>query len=149
MVKTKIAIAATALIIIAIALTVTTTALLADQQTIPNQGNIHSTAGIAVYTNNAATTLCTNIDWGTLNEGTTATQTIYIKNMGNTTETLHLTTTDWAPTATASLMTFSWDKEGTSLSPGSVVAATLTLTAAQDMADVDSFDFNIIIQGAA
>jgi len=149
MVKTKIALAATSIIIIAIALTVTTTALLADQQTIPSQGNIQSTAGIAVYTNPAATTPCTNIDWGTLDEGTTATHTVYVKNIGDTTETLHLTTTDWTPTASASLMTLSWDKEDTTINPDSVVAATLTLAAAEDMADVDSFNFNIIIQGTA
>jgi hypothetical protein len=119
------------------------------QQPNPTQGAVTSTSNIGIYTDPQTTTLCTNLDWGTLNEGTSAIQTLYIKNSGNTIATLHLTTTDWTPVATTSLMTLSWNKEGTTLNPGSVVAATLTLSAAQDMADVDSFDFNIIIQGTA
>jgi hypothetical protein len=82
--------------------------------------------GIDVYTDPQTTTLCTNLDWGTISEGTIAIQTLYIKNSGKTVATLHLTPTDWIPTATASLMTLSWGKE-----------------------DIDSFDFNIIIQSTA
>jgi hypothetical protein len=113
----------------------------------PTQGSITSTANIDLYTDPQTSNLCTQIDWGTLTEGTTATHTLYVKNVGTTNKTLHLTATGWTPTATATLMTLSWNKENTTLNPGSVIAATLTLSAAQDMADVDSFSFNIIVEG--
>lgn len=113
----------------------------------PTQGGITSTENIDIFTDPQATSLCTQIDWGTLTEGTTATHTLYLKNVGNKNQTLHLTTSDWTPASTTSLMTLSWNKENTTLNPGSVIAATLTLSAAQDMADVDSFSFNIIIEG--
>jgi hypothetical protein len=121
----------------------------ATQETQPNptQGTITSTENIDIYTDPQATNVCTQIDWRTLTEGTTSTHVLYLKNSGTTNKTLHLTTTDWTPTATASLMALGWDKENTTLAPGSVIAATLTLSAAQDMADVDSFSFNIVIEG--
>jgi hypothetical protein len=38
-------------------------------------------------------------------------------------------------------------KEGSQLSAGSVTATTLTLSLGQDTGVVDSFDFNIVIEG--
>jgi len=60
-----------------------------------------------------------------------------------------LTTSDWNPTAVTSMLTLTWDKEGASLTAGSVVAATLTLSMGQDDGTVDNFDFNILIEGNA
>lgn len=105
--------------------------------------------GVDVYTDPQATTLCSDIDWGTLDEGDTATKTIYVKNTGNTTETLTMHTTDWTPATAESLMTLSWDQEATLLQPGEIVTATLTLSTSWDMGDVETFNFNLVIQGLA
>lgn len=145
----KIVLAGVALMIIAITATVATAAILSDQQTIHNNGSLKSTPGISVYTDASCTTLCTSIDWGTLNPGDTANHTVYVKNTGNTTETLNLQVSDWNPTKAATSMTLNWNKEGNQLQPNATVTATLTLTTQQDLGDVVDFDFNITIQGTA
>jgi hypothetical protein len=145
--KTKVIIAAAALIFTAIALTITTSGLLTAQKAVPASGAITHSVGIGVYTDQAAITPCTNIDLGSLTAYSSNTQVIYVKNTGNTTETLHLTTTDWNPTAASTILSLTWDKEDTPLSAGSVTTATLTLSMGQDTGVVDSFDFNIIIEG--
>jgi hypothetical protein len=143
----KIVLAGVTLMIIAITATVATAAILSDQQTIHNNGSLSSSIGISVYSDSACTTLCTTIDWGTLYPGDTANHAVYIKNTGNTTETLHLIISDWNPTQAATSMTLSWNKEGSQLQPNATTTATLTLTTHQDSGDLDTFDFNITIQG--
>jgi uncharacterized repeat protein (TIGR01451 family) len=145
----KALLAGVALMIIAIGATVATAALLSDQQTIHNNGSVTSSVDISVYSDSSCTNLCTSIDWGTLDPGDTASRTIYVKNTGNTTETINLLVSDWNPTKAANLMTVSWNKEGSQLLPNATVAATLTLSTQQDMGDIVNFDFNIIVKGSA
>jgi hypothetical protein len=140
---------AIALVIIAVTLVATTSALLSSQKVIPNQGNIRTSVGIEVYTNPQTTTLCTEIDWGTLNEGVSITKTVYVKSTANNTQTLHMATSDWTPTNAASLITLSWNRENAAILPGEILVATLTLTTAADMANVDAFSFNLIIESLA
>jgi hypothetical protein len=104
MLKTKVLIAAAALIFITITLAVTISGLLTAQKAFPANGAVTHSVGIGVYTDQAATTTCTNIDLGSLTADTANTKVIYVKNTGNTTETLHLTTTDWNPTAASSIL---------------------------------------------
>jgi hypothetical protein len=54
------------------------------------------------------------------------------KNAGNTVETVYMSTADWNPSSTISVLMLTWDKEGGQLSEGAVALATLTLTTAQD-----------------
>ena len=145
----KILLAGITLMIVAIGATVATAALLSDQQTIHNNGSLTSSVGISVYSDSACTNLCTSIDWGTLDPGDIATRIVYVKNTGNTTETLSLLISDWNPVEAAALMNLSWNKEGSQLQPNATVAATLTLSTQQDMGEVVDFDFNISIQGSA
>ena len=139
----------TSLIIIIIAIAVSTAGLLSDQKTIHNGGSVTSSVGVEVYNDPATTNSCTTINWGSLYPGDSATKTIYIKNTGNTNETLHLITSDWNPSQAGSLISLNWNKEATQLQPSGIVAATLTLTTQGDMGDLTDFEFNVTIQGTA
>lgn len=112
-------------------------------------GNTVNTINVDIYTDAAATTKCSSIVWGTLSPGGSVTKTIYIKNSGNIAETLNMTATGWSPAAAGSVLSLTWDKEGTSLAAGGVVPATLTLQVAADTGDVTSFNVNIVISGTA
>lgn len=143
-----------AIVFIAIALSVVTAGVLNAQQNVPAQGHLDgsittNTVNIGVYSDLQATTLCTNIDWGTLNSGNIATKTIYIKNTGNITETLSMTATDWNPQTATSSLFLTWNKESAALQAGAIVPATLTLNVADDTGDISDFDFNIVISGSA
>jgi hypothetical protein len=152
-----------ALAAVAIILTAVTAALLSTQTQFPSTGTIEPTPSpspttspqpvtsinVDVYTDAAATTPLASLSWGTLNPGSTVTRTIYIKNSGNTAETLNMTTTQWNPTAASSVLTLTWNREGSTLDAGAVVPATLTLQVAADPDSVTSFSMNIVITGTA
>jgi hypothetical protein len=143
--KTKRLISATALTLVAVALSITTSGVLSAQKAIPNSGIITS-ASIEVYEDNAATQICQSIDWGNLNPDSTATQNIYVKNPGHMTETLHMNTLNWSPSPANSTLSIIWDKEGATLSAGTVVAATLKLQIAEEPGNLTDFNCNVIVQ---
>jgi hypothetical protein len=143
-----------ALIFTAIALSAVTAGVLIAQQNVPAQGHLASgittnTVNVGVFTDQQATTLCTDIDFGNLNSGNIVTKTLYIKNTGNITETLSMTVTDWNPPTATSSIFLTWDQENAKLQAGAIVPATLTLNIAADTGDISDFNFNIVISGSA
>ncbi len=144
-------IAVIALVFIATAFTLVTSAVLLNQQKVPAQdevgSNVSSSKNIGVYVNEAATTGCSNVDWGNLCPGGSTSQILYIKNTGNIKETLNMTTSDWNPISANSVLILTWDKENTTLSPGTVIPATLELTAASETGSLTAFNFAIQISG--
>lgn len=110
---------------------------------------ITNSVNIGVYSNEAATLNCTNINWGPLTPGSVASQTVYVENLGNMSETLSMSTSGWSPASANTYLTLTWNQVGTVLPAGSVVAATLTLTVASDTGNLTSFSFNIVITGSS
>jgi hypothetical protein len=135
------------LTIIAIALTASTAAVLSANQNVPSSGTITTTPNIGIYSDNTCTTSMTSINWGSITAGGTATQTIYLKNTGTGTITLNLSTTNWSPSGASSYITASWNKEGTQLSAGQSVAATITLTVSSTVNGITTFSNTIVITG--
>ncbi|MCW4030449.1 MAG: hypothetical protein NWE92_12485 [Candidatus Bathyarchaeota archaeon] len=115
----------------------------------PSGGGVSSTVDLSLYSDSAATTPCSSIEWGSFNPGASANRTIYVKNTGNVAETLTLTTTDWSPDGAASVVTLTWDKENSTLAAGAVTEAILTLTVANETGSITDFNFNIVISGSA
>ena len=102
---------------------------------------------VEIFTNIECTQSCNNINWGTLTPGEPFTQTIYIKNSGNTPITLFMTTENWTPTNANTYLNLSWDKENTNLNPDQVVLASLTLSVSLEIETINDFNFDIIITG--
>ncbi len=163
-VKKTIPIAIGAIVILGIILSVYTSGILTTQPPTKITNNLGGTSNnlddnltgseltstnIGVYIDAAATINCTNISWGSPNPGDSINQTVYIKNTGNSTEQLSLTATNWNPTIANSFLTLTWDKEGYSLLPGTVVPATLTLTVASETGSLTTFSFDINISGTS
>ena len=152
--KTKTPKATILLITIAVVLTVATASaltVLTSSQTIPSSGSLsqmHTSVNIAVFADAACTQNASSIDWGTLSPGGNTTKTVYVKNLGNATSTLSMTTNSWVPANAYPAINLTWDQEGRTLSPGAIVQATLTLTVSASVdANVTSFNFNIMITG--
>lgn len=145
--RTKALLATGILVLVSIGLAVTTSGLLSSQNIVPTSGTMSSSIGVEVYIDPAATELCTYIDWGTVEEDEVISQTIYVKNTGNVTETLNMIITDWEPVLAGELLTVTWNREGTQLEPDSVVAATLTLMTPHHAGSLDNFSFNVVIKG--
>jgi archaellum component FlaG (FlaF/FlaG flagellin family) len=115
-------------------------------QTISSTGTI-TAVGVGVYSNSGCTTVLSTINWGNINPGNVTTYTMYVKNTGDTSATLNMTTNSWSPSSAASYIKLTWNQEKTVLTAGQVVTAVLTLSVSSSISNVTSFSFNIIITG--
>ena len=145
----KLTAAAVALTITALALTLAAAALLSTNQTVPLNGTVSTVyaINIGVYSDSACTQPVTALSVGTISPGGTATQTVYIKNTGNIQETLTMTTSNWTPSSASSALTLTWNRQNTSLSVGTSIQATLTLTAAANTGSLTTFGCDVTFTG--
>ncbi len=135
------------LVVAVILLTATSYGLLSAFRTVPLSGTI-SAVNVGVYSDSSCTQNCTSLSVGTVSPGGTATQTIYIKNIGTVSETLSMTVSDWNPTTANSLLSLSWDQQNSVLSAGQSVRAILTLTVASTVGSLTSFSCDITFTGS-
>ena len=142
-----------ALTIVALALAAATFASInissqnVSSQNVSSSGTITTSPNVSVYRERGCTTSITSIDWGILAAGGNATQTFYVKNTGTGTLKLGLATSNWNPAAAGPYITASWNRQGTLLSAGQSVAATITLTASSNITGVSTFSNTITISG--
>jgi hypothetical protein len=137
----KTAIIALTITLVLIALTTTAAAQnQAPKRTI-------TTINLGIYTDSACTKAKTTLNFGTLNPGSTTTQTIYIKNTGNVAETLKMTTNNWTPTNAPTSLTLTWNRQNTVLKAGQSIQATLTLKAASNTGTIKNFSLNVVFSG--
>jgi len=137
-----------ALAVIAVVLTATTFGAITVNQNLSTTGTIITSAGLGTYSDSLCTLTKTSISWGSISPGQNVTTTIYIKNTGSGISLrLNLTTTNWTPAGANGPIAVTWNVEGTTLSPGQSVAATLTLHVSPTITDVDDFSVAIIIAG--
>jgi len=115
---------------------------------IPSSGSV-KLLGIEAYWDEACKQPVSEITWGTLEPGETANRAFYIVNTGNTALTLHLRTASWSPPEAETFISLVWDSEGLSLEAGGKRAVNLTLTVSAMIRGVDSFSFDIILEGVS
>jgi hypothetical protein len=119
---------------------------------INSSGSISSSLAISpelrLYSDSACNLPLTSIEWGSLSPGGTVSRIVYIKNtQGATSLTLSMTAKNWNPTTANGPLTLSWNKQGTTLPPGQVTAATISLSASSSIAGISSFGVQILING--
>ena len=112
-------------------------------------GSIQTTQGLRAYSNIECTTPQTAIEWGELEKGESTSVTIYIKNVGDSPQTLSLVTSDWSPTSAADYLTVSWNYNDQPLNPNTSIQITLTLSVDADSQGITNFGVNLLIVGSA
>jgi uncharacterized repeat protein (TIGR01451 family) len=135
------------LTVAAFALAALTLAAINVSQNVSSSGTIATSPNIGVYSDSACTTNMTSVNWGSVAAGGTATQTVYVKNTGTGTMTLSLAVSNWIPSGASTYITISWNQQGTQLSAGGSVAATLTLTVSSSITGITSFSNTSAISG--
>ena len=137
-----------AIAMVGLILTVTTAGLLSISQTVSSAGTVNvSSVNVNVYSDSSCTQAYTSIDWGTLSPGNSVTKLVYVKNTGGTPITLSMAKTNWNPSGANGPITLTWNKEGTTLSVGQYIAATLTLSVSSSISGITTFSVNIVITG--
>ena len=136
---------AIALTIAALSLVATTLAAITVSQNVSSSGTIVTSPNIGVFSDSSCTTNITTLNWGSIAAGGTATQTVYIKNIGTGSMTLNLATSNWSPAGANTYITLTWNQQGTTLTVGQSVAATLTLSVSASITGITTFSNTITI----
>ena len=120
--------------------------LLQSSAPLTHNGTIE-TLNVGVFQDSACTQSLSTLNWGTLRPGTSANRTIYVKNTGNVPVTLNMTLTSWNPSAAASYITLTWNRQGTILSQGNSISALLVLSVSANVNGITSFACTTFIAG--
>ena len=116
-------------------------------QSIYSSGVISTSPGVGVFADADCTTSLASVNWGSIAAGTSATQTFYVKNTGTGSISLSLAAGSWSPTFASTYITVSWNQQGTNLTAGQSVAATVTLTVSSSITGVTNFSNTLTISG--
>lgn len=133
-------------LVAAVLLTVTTLAILQSTETISNSGNI-KTVNVSAYQDSNCTIPLSSFTWGTLDAGSSAVRTMYIKNEGTVPMNLSMATNTWSPTNAPTYITVTWNRENATVTPGNNVQANVTLTVSPSITGIASFTFTMVITG--
>ena len=121
-----------------------TYAVLSAQGKIGSSGRIIA-IGVKVTAVGSNTDL-TNIDWGDLTAGATATRQISVINNGTIPTTLSMSAGDWIPLIAQQYLTIAWNyASGTVLQPGASQTVTVTINVNQYTAGVNTFSNTIYV----
>jgi len=146
--KESVVVGATiALVLYTLALTVfgpSVSSVLTSNKTLSNTGSLKG-VGVGIYSDQACTTPISSVNWGTIDPGSNANKTIYIRNEGNTAATLSMVASNWNPATASSYMTLSWNYSGQTLSVNQVVQVRLTVSVLSSVTGITNFSFDITI----
>jgi hypothetical protein len=104
-----------------------------------------STEGIGVYWDSECIDPVASIDWGMIEPGAIKNVTVYVRNEGNTTATISLSTENWNPANASNYMNLTWDYTGQVIDVGEVVQVTLSLSVSNTIEGITNFSFDIVI----
>ena len=125
-------------------------ALVLTKSPVPSASAVETGPSIGVYWDQGCTQSVGSISWGTLQLGGTQEVDVYVRNEGNDTFNLALTTQDWQPENVSVFLNFSWScqSQSTIVAPGQIVEVNQTLSVASDFpGDFSNFSFSIVFEG--
>ena len=136
------------LTIAALALALTTIAAITINPRLSSSGAIIAEPNVGVYSNSACTAGISSINWGSVEAGGSASQTIYVKDTGGTAVTLSLAVSNWSPSTASTYINLTWTGQGSRIAVGGSLAVTLTLTVPSSTpTSITSFSNSITISG--
>ena len=136
------------LTVAAIALTGLTVAAVTVNQSLTSSGTVSTGPNVGVFSNSACTNAITSINWGSLEVGGTASQTIYVEDTGGSAMTLSISVGGWSPSTASTYITLTWTGQGSNIYASGVLAVTFTLTVASNTPpSITSFSNTITISG--
>ena len=132
----------------ALALALTTIAAITINQSVSSSGAIIAEPNVGVYSNIACTTKISSINWGSVEAGGSASQTIYIKNTGGIAMTLSLVVSNWSPSTASTYINLTWTGQGSRIAAEGSLPVMLTLTVPSSTPNsITSFSNSITISG--
>jgi hypothetical protein len=141
-----LAVVAVAVVVLGVAAAATTFGVLSSGKTVQSFGAVKA-VNVGVYWDSGCTNATVSVNWGLLSPGASQNVTFYVRNEGNTVVRLSMSSQGWSPANASSYLSLAWNREGTVVSVGSVVTASLMLSVSSSVVGITSFSFNILIVG--
>ena len=141
------------LTVAALAVALTTIAAITINQNVSSSGTITAGPNVGVYSNSACTTAITSINWGSVEVGNSASQTIYIEDTGGAQMAPSINIGAISPSTAASYITITITSPTSlpsEIQPGAAnaIAVTFTVTVSSSTpSSVTSFSNTITISG--
>lgn len=101
--------------------------------------------GVGIYWNIACTNITRSLNWGFIDPNSNNNLTIYVRNEGNSADSLQLTAANWIPSNASNYISLSWNYSGQILKPNEVMPIKLTLTVSPIICDITDFTLETII----
>jgi hypothetical protein len=117
-------------------------------KTIGSSGSIQA-IGVGVYSDSGCTTALKSLNWGMISPNSTQNITCYVKNTGNQTITLSMSSSNWNPANSTKFMIFTWNLQNTTLTAGQSKPAVFTLAVLASIQGITNFSFNVTIVGSS
>jgi hypothetical protein len=115
---------------------------------VPSASAVEAEGSIGVYWDANCSQRVYSIDWGTLTLGETKEVIVYVRNEGNQTLILALTTLNWQPENAFVWVHFSWTCQTTEVGTGQIVKVTQNLNAAPNIpGGFSDISFDLIFKG--
>jgi len=111
---------------------------------VPSHGSVKG-INVGLYSDQACTTPVESIQWGLVEPGATANQTVYIRNEGDSNTTLTMTLSNWNPTNSSNYIGFNWDYTGQTLDISQVIQVRFTLFILENIQGITDFSFDVTI----
>ena len=111
---------------------------------VPSHGSIKG-INVGLYTDQACTTPAESIQWGQLEPGAKASQTVYIRNEGNSNTTLTMTLSNWNPANSFNSISLNWNYTGQILDISQVIPVRFTLFILENIQGITDFSFDVTI----
>jgi len=101
---------------------------------------------VGVYQDAGCSYPVEGIDWGIIEPGQDLTKIVYMRNEGNWEFHLSVYAANWTPPETESYMSLTSDYQGQPIPVGSTIRVELILSLSEDVRDIASFDFDLVIE---
>jgi hypothetical protein len=101
--------------------------------------------GVGIYWDQNCKNKTNHLNWGLTDAGSSYNLTVYVRNECNSPVSLGLCTSNWAPTASASYISLSWNYTGQILKTSEVIPLELKLTLSPTITDITDFSLTAII----
>ena len=118
---------------------------LLSAQRVTNSSGIVASIDLVVYQDAECSRALEMLDWGTICPGQNNTNVVFVVNSGNVNTTLHLATTNWTPSEASEYILVNWDLHDNLLSPGLVTPIQIRLSVSNDIQNIQSFTFDIVL----
>jgi hypothetical protein len=117
------------------------------RNSVPSVSAVEATANIGVYWDQSCSNTVSSIDWGVLSPGQTRQVVVYVRNEGNQSILLTVTSANYSPANASSYLNFSWTCGNPAVAPSKTVQVAPSLYVSPYVKGNSSFSFDVIFGG--